>query len=230
MSTSIAARIQNINNAIIKAINDSQRSLDDVTLMAVTKGRSLEDITAAVHAGIVHFGENYWQEAEKKIAHFKDHPLIWHFIGKIQKNKARAIANAVQWVDSLDDLAVANSLSKHRLPSLPPLNVCIQVNLQQELTKSGLAPSDLLSFASELITMPQLCLRGLMIIPKPTDDEHAQYTIFSQLAELKDYLSQALHIPLDTLSMGMSNDFHAAIQAGSTMVRIGQLIFEETST
>lgn len=227
---SIATRIGYIKKKISDTLNATNRPLDAVTLMAVTKGRSLETISQAMDAGLLHFGESYWQEAQKKISYFQNRPVIWHFIGKIQKNKAAAIANAVDWVHSLDSQEVAALLSQHRSPDLPPLNVCIQVNLQQETNKSGVEPSSLLSFAQDILKMPHLSLKGLMIIPRYTDNETEQYAVFLALAQLQKALSESLGKPLDTLSMGMSNDFNAAIRAGSTIIRIGRSIFNEEFT
>jgi pyridoxal phosphate enzyme (YggS family) len=194
----------------------------------VSKTFGPEAVIEAADAGQREFGENYVQEALDKIASVKalrpDLDLVWHFIGPLQSNKTRLVAEQVDWVHSVDRIKIAQRLSDQRPDSLPPLNICLQVNVTGEVSKSGVAPKELLALAAAVKGMPRLRLRGLMAIPEPEDDPVLQRRPFSLLRELQQQLSAA-GILTDTLSMGMSADMAAAITEGATIVRIGTAIF-----
>lgn len=222
----IAENIAAIRARIRAAETQSGRQTDSVRLMAVSKTRSAADITAAAAAGVVDIGENYLQEALDKQAQLSTLALRWHFIGPIQSNKTRAIAQHFDWVHSVERLKIARRLHEQRPPSLPPLDLCLQVNINDEDSKAGLAPEQLIATAAELQSLDRLRLRGLMAIPAKTDNTTAQRENFAQLRRLLAELQAALPwAPLDTLSMGMSADMEAAIAEGATMVRIGSDIF-----
>lgn len=189
--------------------------------MAVSKTRAAPDIREAVAAGIEHIGENYLQEALSKMAELQDLPLVWHFIGPIQSNKTRAIAEHFDWVHSVDRLKIAQRLSAQRPDQLPPLNICLQVNISGEASKSGVTLAELPELASAVAALPGLRLRGLMAIPAPASDSAARRVPLRALREAM----AALELPLDTLSMGMSDDLDEAIAEGSTLVRIGTALF-----
>jgi hypothetical protein len=202
------------------------RSPDDITLLAVSKTRPVADILTAIECGQAHFGENYVQEAIPKIQVLqqnRDH-LVWHFIGPLQSNKTRLLAEHFDWVQSLDDLKHAQRLNEQRPPWLPPLNVCIQVNVSAEPQKSGILLADLPLFAQKIRQLPRLRLRGLMAIPAYCEEWTEQRKPFQSLYHAYRQL-QASNFQLDTLSMGMSDDMAAAIAEGATMVRIGTAIF-----
>tara|TARA_R110002096_G_scaffold172690_5_gene346541 strand:- start:850 stop:1545 length:696 start_codon:yes stop_codon:yes gene_type:complete len=201
-----------------------QRSSRDVCLIAVSKTRSAHEIRSLAMQGQMHFGENYIQESVDKMAEISDIELIWHFIGPIQKNKTRLIAEKFQWVHSVDRESVAKRLSNQRPPDLPALNICLQINIDNEDSKSGIAPTALLPLAELIQQLPNLKLRGLMAIPSATNEPEQQTSAFRKMADLLTSLKQH-EFDVDTLSMGMSNDFEAAIACGSTMVRIGTAIF-----
>jgi pyridoxal phosphate enzyme (YggS family) len=196
-----------------------------VLLIAVSKNHSYDAIKDVYAQGIHDFAESYLQEAQTKIAQLSNLPITWHFIGPIQSNKTRSIAESFSWVHSVSRLKIAQLLNDARPESLPPLNVCLQINLDDEETKSGLPATDAAELANKIQTLPRLALRGLMAIPKPLSNEDEQYHSFLRLTTLRDELNQALSLTMDTLSMGMSDDFLAAVRAGSTMVRIGTGIF-----
>jgi len=200
------------------------RAKDSVTLMAVSKTRSAEDVRQAAHFGQRDFGENYVQEGVDKVTALADLGLTWHFIGPIQKNKTRAIAEHFDWVHSIEREIIADRLSSQRPTGLTPLNVCIQVNIDNEETKSGVAVADVAALAQHINTLPGLRLRGLMAIPSPSTDFQQQSASFSRMRDLQQQLLTA-GFAVDTLSMGMSNDFEAAIASGSSIVRIGTAIF-----
>ncbi len=202
----------------------SQRSESDILLLAVSKTRPAEDVQAAFECGLSHFGESYLQEAVEKIEQLANLPLTWHFIGPIQSNKTRPIAEHFQWVHSVDRLKIARRLSEQRPPGLPPLQVCIQVNISGEASKSGVAPAAAASLAADIEKLPQLQLRGLMAIPAATENEQTQRQAFAELYELFSALQRDFP-QLDTLSMGMSGDLEAAIAEGSTLIRVGTAIF-----
>lgn len=200
------------------------RCPDEVRLVAVSKTFPVEAVREAHLAGQDAFGENYLQEALSKIEALRDLPLEWHFIGPIQSNKTRSIGQNFSWVHSVDQLKIARRLSDARPIDLPPLQICIQVNVSGEASKSGCDPARLSELAAAVSRLPCLRLRGLMAIPEPTDDVAVQQQRFAALRHMKDQLVDA-GLQLDTLSMGMSDDLEAAISQGSTMVRVGQAIF-----
>jgi pyridoxal phosphate enzyme (YggS family) len=195
-----------------------------VSLLAVTKQRSVTDIRATFAAGQRLFGESYLQEALPKISSLSAEPIEWHFIGPIQSNKTRGIAEHFIWVHSVDRLKIAQRLSAQRPEHAPPLNVCLEVNISAESSKSGAPPAEVPALAREVIRLPRLRLRGLMTIPPVSRDFEVQRRYFTQLRELRDALAHDIPA-LDTLSMGMSDDFEAAIAEGATHVRIGSGIF-----
>ncbi len=220
MST-IAENIAKVGERIREAAQASGRDFASIGLLAVSKTKPSTAVREAFAAGIRDFGENYLQEALEKQVELNDLPLIWHFIGPIQSNKTKAIAEHFAWVHSVDRLKVAQRLSEQRPSNLPPLNICLQVNVSLEPSKSGCAPDELTALALAVSQLPNLRLRGLMAIPEPTEDVAAQRAAFARLRELRDDLP----MPLDTLSMGMSHDLHAAIAEGATWVRIGTALF-----
>ncbi|WP_456292248.1 YggS family pyridoxal phosphate-dependent enzyme [Pseudomonas sp. AK106] len=220
MST-IAENISTLAERIRSAAQAVQRDPASVGLLAVSKTKPASDLREAYDAGLRDFGENYLQEALGKQAELTDLPLIWHFIGPIQSNKTRAIAENFAWVHSVDRLKIAQRLSEQRPPALPPLNICIQVNVSGEASKSGCSPEDLPALAQAISALPNLKLRGLMAIPEPTDDRDEQNASFTAVSTLQAQLG----LPLDTLSMGMSHDLEAAIAQGATWVRIGTALF-----
>ena len=220
MST-IAENIAKVGERIRAAAQASGRDLDHIGLLAVSKTKPAAAVREAYAAGIRDFGENYLQEALEKQAELSELPLIWHFIGPIQSNKTKPIAEHFAWVHSVDRLKIAQRLSEQRPTGLPALNICLQVNVSAEASKSGCAPAELAALAQAVSQLPNLRLRGLMAIPEPTDDVAAQRAAFARLRELRD----GLQLPLDTLSMGMSHDLDAAIAEGATWVRIGTALF-----
>jgi pyridoxal phosphate enzyme (YggS family) len=222
--TAILSNLQATRAAIEQAARSAQRNVADVHLLAVSKTFPPEAVREAYQAGQVAFGENYLQEALEKIAALRDLPLEWHFIGPLQSNKTRAIAENFAWVHSVDRLKIAERLSAQRPPHLPPLNVCLQVNVSGEQSKSGVAPADAAQLARAVTLLPNLKLRGLMSIPAPAADVEAQRAPFHMLKKLFEQLNSE-GMALDTLSIGMSHDYHAAIQEGATIVRIGTAIF-----
>ncbi|MDT4849624.1 Pyridoxal phosphate homeostasis protein [compost metagenome] len=220
MST-IAENIAKVGARIREAAHASQRDNATIGLLAVSKTKPAEAVRQAHASGLRDFAENYLQEALEKQGELADLPLIWHFIGPIQSNKTRPIAENFAWVHSVDRLKVAERLSAQRPPHLPPLNICLQVNVSGEASKSGCSPQELPALAQAVTQLPNLKLRGLMTIPEPTDDQAAQHAAFARLRELQE----SLHLDLDTLSMGMSHDLEAAIAEGATWVRIGTALF-----
>lgn len=220
MST-IADNISLVSERIRAAAQASQRDADSVHLLAVSKTKPAQAVREAYAAGLRDFGENYLQEALGKQAELTDLPLSWHFIGPIQSNKTRAIAENFAWVHSVDRLKIAQRLSEQRPADLPPLNICIQVNVSGEASKSGCTPADLPALAEAISALPRLRLRGLMAIPEPTDDRAEQDAAFATVRDLQ----ASLNLGLDTLSMGMSHDLESAIAQGATWVRIGTALF-----
>jgi len=204
------------------------RAPHEIRLLAVSKTFGADAVMEAADAGQRAFGENYVQEALDKIATIRrarpDLTLEWHFIGPIQSNKTRLIAEHFDWVHSVDREKIAQRLSEQRPAHLPPLNICLQVNISGEATKSGVAPDEAMEVAPRIAALPRLTLRGLMAIPEPVDDEAQQRRPFRQLRALLDRLN-AKGLDLDTLSMGMSGDMDAAIAEGATIVRVGTAIF-----
>jgi pyridoxal phosphate enzyme (YggS family) len=220
MST-IADNIAQVSSRIRAAALAAGRNEHSIQLLAVSKTKPAEALREAYAAGIRDFGENYLQEALSKQLELADLPLIWHFIGPIQSNKTRAIAEHFAWVHSVDRLKIAQRLSEQRPADLPPLNICIQVNVSGEASKSGCTPADLPALANAISVLPRLKLRGLMAIPEPTEDRAAQDAAFAAVQSLQ----ASLNLPLDTLSMGMSHDLESAIAMGATWVRIGTALF-----
>ena len=220
MST-IAENIAKVGVRIREAAQASQRDCAAVGLLAVSKTKPAAAIREAFAAGVQDFGENYLQEALEKQTELGDLPLTWHFIGPIQSNKTKSIAEHFAWVHSVDRLKIAQRLSDQRPVHLPALNICLQVNVSGEASKSGCNPDELPELAQAVTQLPNLRLRGLMTIPEPTDDPSEQRAAFARLRELQ----QSLSLDLDTLSMGMSHDLEAAIAEGATWVRIGTALF-----
>lgn len=220
MST-IAENIAKVGVRIREAAQASQRDCAAVGLLAVSKTKPAAAIREAFAAGVQDFGENYLQEALEKQAELSDLALTWHFIGPIQSNKTKSIAEHFAWVHSVDRLKIAQRLSDQRPAYLPALNICLQVNVSGEASKSGCNPDELPELAQAVTQLPNLRLRGLMTIPEPTDDPSEQRAAFARLRELQ----QSLNLDLDTLSMGMSHDLEAAIAEGATWVRIGTALF-----
>ncbi|RON94301.1 YggS family pyridoxal phosphate enzyme [Pseudomonas fluorescens] len=220
MST-IADNIFHVGSRIQTATQAAHRPENSVQLLAVSKTKPAEALREAYAAGLRDFGENYLQEALGKQLELADLPLIWHFIGPIQSNKTRAIAEHFDWVHSVDRLKIAQRLSEQRPAELPPLNICIQVNVSGEASKSGCTPADLPALAEAINALPRLKLRGLMAIPEPTEDRVEQDAAFAAVQKLQ----ASLDLPLDTLSMGMSHDLESAIAQGATWVRIGTALF-----
>ena len=220
MST-IADNIGLVSQRIRAAADAVQRDASSIHLLAVSKTKPAQAVREAYAAGLRDFGENYLQEALGKQAELTDLPLSWHFIGPIQSNKTRAIAENFAWVHSVDRLKIAQRLSEQRPADLPPLNICIQVNVSGEASKSGCTPADLPALANAISALPRLTLRGLMAIPEPTEDRTEQDAAFATVRDLQN----SLNLPLDTLSMGMSHDLESAIAQGATWVRIGTALF-----
>ncbi|RII74633.1 YggS family pyridoxal phosphate-dependent enzyme [Pseudomonas monteilii] len=220
MST-LADNLSAISARIASAAQAAERDPASVQLLAVSKTKPASAIREVHAAGVRDFGENYLQEALTKQQELSDLPLIWHFIGPIQSNKTKAIAEHFDWVHSVDRLKIAQRLSEQRPAGLAPLNICLQVNVSGEDSKSGCAPADLPALAKAVAALPNLRLRGLMAIPEPTDDRAAQEAAFASLRALQE----GLDLGLDTLSMGMSHDLEAAIAQGATWVRIGTALF-----
>ena len=222
--TEIKNRLNSIIEQIKLAQHSSQKAVNPVKLLAVSKTWSAEKLRQLAQAGQKRFGENYLQEALDKIKALSDLDLEWHFIGPIQSNKTRAIAESFDWVQSVDRLKIARRLSEQRPDNLPLLNICLQVNIDNEASKSGVAASELLSLATEVNNLDRLCLRGLMVIPAKTDNPAQQHAAFAEAYQLFTTLKE--HYPsVDTLSMGMTGDMAVAIAEGSTMVRIGTALF-----
>jgi hypothetical protein len=222
--TTIAQHSQAILSQIENAVLAAGRAPGCVTLVAVSKAHAAASLREAYAAGLRNFGESYVQEALDKLQQLADLPITWHFIGPIQSNKTRQIAENFAWAHGVDRLKIAQRLADSRPATLPPLNVCLQVNISEEVTKAGCTLADLPALAQAVCLLPNLRLRGLMAIPEPTPDIAAQRRQFSRIAQLQATLNQ-LGLALDTLSMGMSDDFTSAIMEGSTMVRIGTAIF-----
>ena len=231
--SSIAKQLQVVNARIAAAAQAAGRNPQDILLLAVSKFFDAGSVLEAVRAGQTAFGENYVQEAIDKIAALKltapEAQIAWHFIGPIQSNKTRQIAENFDWVHSVDREKIARRLAEQRPPGLPPLNICLQVNISAEDSKSGLSPDELLPVARAVAAMPGLRLRGLMAIPAPTEVEAEQRAAFRRLRELAALLTDS-GIACDTLSMGMSADMDAAIAEGATIVRVGTAIFGQRQT
>ena len=224
--SAIASNLQAVRARIAAAALHAGRRPEEVKLLAVSKTWPASCVLAANQAGQSAFGENYVQEAVDKAQATAGLGLEWHFIGPLQSNKTRPVAEHCAWVHSVGRLKIAERLSAQRPADLPPLQVCVQVNVSGEASKSGCAPEEALALCRAVSALPGLKLRGLMVIPEATDDPAAQRRPFRQLRELFTTL-QATGLALDTLSMGMSHDLEAAIAEGATIVRIGTAIFGE---
>jgi pyridoxal phosphate enzyme (YggS family) len=230
MMSPIADKLQAVRASIARAAHAVSRDPQQVLLLAVSKTFGVEAVLEAVQAGQTAFGENYLQEALEKIARLRtllpDKTLEWHFIGPIQSNKTRLIAEQFAWVHTVDRLRIAQRLSEQRPPDMPPVNICLQVNISGEASKSGVmaVPEQVLELAQAVAALPRIRLRGLMAIPESEGDFAAQRLPFGQLRQLLTQL-QAAGLALDTLSMGMSADMAAAIAEGATIVRVGSAIF-----
>jgi len=225
---SISENLQLVQHRIANSAQAADRDPASIILLAVSKTFDVQAVWAAAQAGQRAFGENYVQEAIDKISATRelnpDLQLEWHFIGPIQSNKTRQIAEHFDWVHSVDRLKIAQRLSEQRPADMPPLQICLQVNVSGEATKSGLEPDALLELARAVVLLPNIRLRGLMAIPEPTEDVEQQRAAFAKLRFMQNDL-QAVGIDTDTLSMGMSADMDAAIAEGATIVRIGTAIF-----
>ncbi|WAC73315.1 YggS family pyridoxal phosphate-dependent enzyme [Roseateles sp. SL47] len=222
----ISENIQQLRARMALACEQASRPVHSVTLLVVTKTFPAEDVRAAFEAGETRFGENYVQEGVDKIAALADlrSQVQWHMIGPLQSNKTRVVAEQFDWVHSVDRLKIAQRLSDQRPEHLPPLQICLQVNISGEASKSGLTPAEVPDVARAVVALPRLHLRGLMAIPEPAQTLEERRQPHRALAGLMQQL-QAEGLALDTLSMGMSADLEAAIQEGSTMVRVGSAIF-----
>jgi len=225
-SSHVARHLEEVRQRIAKAAVDASRDASTVMLLAVSKTFPAEDVRAAFDAGQRAFGENYVQEAVAKITELADlrSEIEWHFIGPLQSNKTKVVAENFDWVHSVDRLKIAERLSDQRPDGMPRLNVCLQINVSGEDSKSGVAPDDALALAHQIAALPRLRLRGLMAIPEPAGTLDEQRVPHRRLREIMDTL-RADGLELDTLSMGMSADIEAAILEGATMVRIGTAIF-----
>lgn len=221
---SITENISTVRQQIQDAATEYNRAENSVTLLAVSKTQSADKLLLAYEADQRHFGENYVQEGLDKITALPLEGLVWHFIGPIQSNKTRDIAIHFDWVHSVDRLKIAHRLNDHRPSENGPLNVCVQVNISEENTKSGVALEDVEALCIQISQLPKLCLRGLMAIPAPCSDFQQQRAAYEPLKRLFFRLSSRFN-HFDTLSIGMSNDVDAAIAEGSTMVRVGSAIF-----
>ena len=215
--------IQKIILDIKENCNLSKRSVEDVILIGASKSQTIEKIIVAYEEGIKNFGENYLQEAEEKISKL-DQDIIWHFIGSIQSRKAKRIAEIFDWVHTIDSFKVAEKLNSSRPKSKGALNACLQLNIDDEESKSGLKIEDLEEIIQKIEALENLKIRGLMVIPKPRDSKEEQRQVFRKVKEIYDSLIRKGY-KLDTLSMGMTSDYGVAIQEGATMIRIGTGIF-----
>ena len=224
--SAIASNLQAVKARIAEAARAAGRTPESIELLAVSKTWPLACVLEAAEAGQRAFGENYVQEGTDKAIATVDRQLSWHFIGPLQSNKTRPVAEHFDWVHSIERLKIAERLAAQRPATLAPLNVCVQINVSGEASKSGCAPDEALALCQAIAALPKLQLRGLMAIPEPTDDYAAQRAPLRQLREIYEYIRVA-GLPLDTLSMGMSHDLEAAVAEGATIVRIGTAIFGE---
>jgi pyridoxal phosphate enzyme (YggS family) len=215
---------QVVQERIAEACRAAGRSVDSVTLLAVSKGQSAAAIDSASRAGVEHFGENFLQESLPKIAALSGRELTWHFIGRLQANKTRPVAEQFAWVHGVDRLKIAERLSAQRPYHAPALNVCLQLHVGGEASKGGVEATDMRELASAVRDLPNLALRGLMCMPPAESEEAKQRAWFREARQVFDYLNER-GLGLDTLSMGTSADFPAAIAEGATIVRVGTAIF-----
>jgi len=221
---SIATRLENVHQHIQDAATKYGRPDNAIQLLAVSKTRPAEDIRSALEAGQRCFGESYLQEAIEKIQQLSDTQAQWHFIGRIQGNKTRVIAEHFDWVHGLCSFKHAQRLNDQRPDELPPMNVCLQINLSNEASKAGVAPQEAAALVNLIQSLPRLHLQGFMTLPAPADTLEEQRRPFQALRELRDKF-KTNELPLETLSMGMSDDLEAAIAEGATIVRVGTAIF-----
>ena len=222
---SISENLSRIQQQIKQISAEYQR--ENVRLLAVSKTKPVQAIEEAIRAGQCAFGENYVQEGIEKIAYFSGNKsLEWHFIGPLQSNKSRLVAEHFDWIQTMDRFRIAERLNDQRPEHLPPLNVLIQINISDESSKSGIQPEEMFSLAEKISQFPRLKLRGLMAIPKPESEPEQQKIALRKMKDLFNHLQQQFE-SVDTLSMGMSDDMASAIECGSTMVRIGTAIFGE---
>jgi PLP dependent protein len=222
----LLSRLQQTRTRIASAASKCGRSAEDIALVAISKTQPAQAIRTLAEAGQREFGENYLQEALPKLAELKGLDLVWHFTGQLQSNKTRNVAEHFAWVHTLDRDRIAVRLNDQRPHYAPPLQVCMQIRLEDEPGKGGIPPSEALDLARQILELPRLKLRGLMCIPPPADTFDEQKAWFDKLAECKHELGEA-GIDLDTLSMGMTHDLEAAIAAGATKVRVGTALFGE---
>ena len=226
--TSLQENLHMVQQRIATQCAASGRDPRSVQLLAVSKTFALSAVLEAHQAGQQHFGENYIQEGVEKISACRARPdcgdLVWHCIGPIQSNKTRLVATHFDWVHTVDRLKIAQRLSEQRPPDMPPLQICIQVNIDGGVNKAGIAPADALELARQVAALPRLRLRGLMTIPEPAPDYAHALAVHQSAKDLWDQL-RAAGLEMDTLSMGMSADLEAALAAGSTMVRVGSALF-----
>lgn len=223
----IAHNLAQVRDKISAAATRCGRASEEITLLAVSKTKPASAIADAIEAGQHAFGENYVQEGVDKIRFFQEQgktDLQWHFIGPLQSNKSRLVAEHFDWCHTIDRLRIASRLNDQRPEALPPLNVLIQVNISDENSKSGIALEELDALAADVAALPRLTLRGLMAIPAPESSYERQFAVAQQMAVAFEAL-KARYETVDTLSLGMSDDMEAAIAAGSTMVRVGTAIF-----
>lgn len=223
MNNNTSSPLATVHSALRLACDKAHRVHDEVCLLAVSKTRPAAEIRALAEQGQRHFGENYLQEALDKMPALTDLPLVWHFIGPLQSNKTRDIAAHFDWVHSVDRLKVAKRLSDQRSDQQPPLHVCLQVNVDNEASKSGVALDDVAALAAQVNALPRLRLRGLMAIPRADSDDHNR-AAFRRVAMTLSHLRNTMP-HLDTLSMGMSDDFAVAIEEGATIIRLGTALF-----
>lgn len=221
----IRDNLQITGRKIDEFIQKYHRQPQSVQLLAVSKKHPASMIEEAYNAGQRAFGENYVQELADKAGQLDELDIKWHFIGPLQSNKTKTIAHIADWVHTIDRFKIARRLSEQRPEGLEPLSVCVQVNISEEASKSGVLPEQTASLCEQVLSLPNLRLRGLMAIPAPEHDFEKQRATFAKLAQLKEKINQRLNLQLDTLSMGMSDDMEAAIAEGATIVRIGTAIF-----
>ncbi len=219
----ISNKIKKLNLEINEICRNFGKEVNEITILAASKSQSIEKIEEAFNGGIRNFGENYLQEAEPKIDSLNKE-VIWHFIGAIQTRKAKRIAEIFDWVHTVDSLKLAKKLNDSRPESQEPLKVCVQLNIDEEDSKAGIKVHELETFLSEVSSLKNLDVKGLMVIPKPRNSLEEQHSIFKEIKEIFDSLNKK-GINMDTLSMGMSSDYGPAIKEGSTIVRIGTGIF-----
>jgi len=228
-SSPLAASLAAVRSRLAEALNEAGRPASDARLLAVSKTKPAALVREAWHLGQREFGENYVQEALEKQAELADlDDIVWHFIGPLQSNKTRDVAEHFAWVHSVDRAKIARRLNDQRPEGMPPLEICLQVNISDEASKSGVSLAELPALAEAVLQLPRLRLRGLMAIPAPAEGMAAQRAPFARLREALEALRERFpEAPLDTLSMGMTGDLEAAVQEGATLVRVGTAIFGE---